>query len=344
MIRFECDYAEGAHPRVLELITETNFEQHPGYGTDIYCEKARGIIREMCGAPEAGVHFLVGGTQANTTVIAAALRPYQSVISAVSGHINGHETGAVEAAGHKVIPVESADGKINAEQIEEVYDDYMSDSNREHVTMPAMVYISNPTENGTVYTKKELEKISAACRKKGLFLFMDGARLAYGLTAEGNDMSLKDIAKLCDVFYIGGTKCGALFGEAVVITDKGMDRDFRYSIKQRGGMLAKGRLLGLQFIALLEGGLYFGLAANANRLAMKIKNAVKSKGWEFLYDSDTNQQFPIIPDEKLEKLGKKYTYTFIKKIDKDHTAVRFCTSWATKEEDVASLVKDIETV
>ena len=178
MIRFECDYAEGAHPRVLELITETNFEQHPGYGTDIYCEKARGIIREMCGAPEAGVHFLVGGTQANTTVIAAALRPYQSVISAVSGHINGHETGAVEAAGHKVIPVESADGKINAEQIEEVYDDYMSDSNREHVTMPAMVYISNPTENGTVYTKKELEKISAACRKKGLFLFMDGARLA----------------------------------------------------------------------------------------------------------------------------------------------------------------------
>ncbi len=344
MIRFECDYAEGAHPRVLELITETNFEQHPGYGTDIYCEKARGIIREMCGAPEAGVHFLVGGTQANTTVIAAALRPYQSVISAVSGHINGHETGAVEAAGHKVIPVESADGKINAEQIEEVYDDYMSDSNREHVTMPAMVYISNPTENGTVYTKKELEKISAACRKKGLFLFMDGARLAYGLTAEGNDMSLKDIAKLCDVFYIGGTKCGALFGEAVVITDKGMDRDFRYSIKQRGGMLAKGRLLGLQFIALLEGGLYFGLAANANRLAMKIKNAVKSKGWEFLYDSDTNQQFPIIPDEKLEKLGKKYTYTFIKKIDKDHTAVRFCTSWATKEEDVAALVKDIETV
>ena len=344
MIRFECDYAEGAHPGVLELITETNFEQHPGYGTDIYCEKARGIIREMCGAPEAGVHFLVGGTQANTTVIAAALRPYQSVISAVSGHINGHETGAVEAAGHKVIPVESADGKINAEQIEEVYDDYMSDSNREHVTMPAMVYISNPTENGTVYTKKELEKISAACRKKGLFLFMDGARLAYGLTAEGNDMSLKDIAKLCDVFYIGGTKCGALFGEAVVITDKGMDRDFRYSIKQRGGMLAKGRLLGLQFIALLEGGLYFGLAANANRLAMKIKNAVKSKGWEFLYDSDTNQQFPIIPDEKLEKLGKKYTYTFIKKIDKDHTAVRFCTSWATKEEDVASLVKDIETV
>ena len=344
MIRFECDYAEGAHPRVLELITETNFEQHPGYGTDIYCGKARGIIREMCGAPEAGVHFLVGGTQANTTVIAAALRPYQSVISAVSGHINGHETGAVEAAGHKVIPVESADGKINAEQIEEVYDDYMSDSNREHVTMPAMVYISNPTENGTVYTKKELEKISAACRKKGLFLFMDGARLAYGLTAEGNDMSLKDIAKLCDVFYIGGTKCGALFGEAVVITDKGMDRDFRYSIKQRGGMLAKGRLLGLQFIALLEGGLYFGLAANANRLAMKIKNAVKSKGWEFLYDSDTNQQFPIIPDEKLEKLGKKYTYTFIKKIDKDHTAVRFCTSWATKEEDVAALVKDIETV
>ncbi|MCQ4726802.1 aminotransferase class I/II-fold pyridoxal phosphate-dependent enzyme [Anaerotignum faecicola] len=344
MIRFECDYAEGAHPRVLELITETNFEQHPGYGTDIYCEKARGIIREMCGAPEAGVHFLVGGTQANTTVIAAALRPYQSVISAVSGHINGHETGAVEAAGHKVIPVESADGKINAEQIEEVYDDYMSDSNREHVTMPAMVYISNPMENGTVYTKKELEKISAACRKKGLFLFMDGARLAYGLTAEGNDMSLKDIAKLCDVFYIGGTKCGALFGEAVVITDKGMDRDFRYSIKQRGGMLAKGRLLGLQFIALLEGGLYFGLAANANRLAMKIKNAVKSKGWEFLYDSDTNQQFPIIPDEKLEKLGKKYTYTFIKKIDKDHTAVRFCTSWATKEEDVAALVKDIETV
>jgi threonine aldolase len=344
MIRFECDYAEGAHPKVLELLSKTNFEQTPGYSVDTYCEKAREIIKELCQADKAEVHFLVGGTQANTIVIESILRPHQGAVSAETGHINVHETGAIEATGHKVLTVPSEDGKITAGQVREVYDNHWNDANAEHTVQPGMVYISNPTENGTLYTRKELTEISEVCRRLGLPLFLDGARMGYGLMAEGNDLTLPDIARLCDVFYIGGTKVGALFGEAVVITAPQLQKDFRYLIKQHGGMLAKGRLLGIQFIALLEDGLYFEISEHADRLAMKIRAAFEGKGYPFLYESATNQQFPILPDDKLEILKKKYAYSFWKKIDEKHSAVRFCTSWATREEDVELLVEDIRTL
>ena len=344
MIRFECDYAEGAHPKVLELLNKTNFEQTPGYSVDSYCEKARSIIKELCQADKADVHFLMGGTQANTIVIESILRPHQGAISADTGHINVHETGAIEASGHKVLTVPSEDGKITSRQVRDVYDNHWNDANPEHTVQPGMVYISNPTENGTLYTKKELTELSEVCRSMGLPLFLDGARMGYGLMAEGNDLTLQDIARLCDVFYIGGTKVGALFGEAVVITNQYLQKDFRYMIKQHGGMLAKGRLLGIQFIALLEDGLYFEISAHADRLAMKIKAAFEEKGYPFLYESVTNQQFPIIPDDQLEALKKKYAYSFWKQVDKKHSAVRFCTSWATKEADVELLLKDIRSL
>ncbi|ETI90623.1 MAG: Low specificity L-threonine aldolase [Clostridium butyricum DORA_1] len=341
MIRFECDYLEGAHPRILEALTTTNFEQTPGYGTDTYCEKARSIIKEKCNSQESDVHFLVGGTQTNTTVIASILRPHQGVLCASTGHINVHETGAIEATGHKVMSIPSDDGKITALDIQNAYESHFNDDTAEHMVQPGMVYISHPTENGTLYTKKELEAISYVCHKLSLPLFLDGARLGYGLTADGNDVTLEDIARLCDVFYIGGTKVGALFGEAVVITNSSLKKDFRYFIKQNGGMLAKGRLLGIQFTTLLENNLYFEIASHANNLALKIRDAFESKGCSFRYDSITNQQFPIIPDEYLEKLKGKYSFSFWEKTDENHTAVRFCTSWATKEEDVETLISDI---
>ena len=344
MIRFECDYAEGAHPKVLELLNKTNFEQTAGYSVDTYCEKAREIIKKLCQADKAEVHFLVGGTQANTIFIESILRPHQGVVSAETGHINVHETGAIEATGHKVVTVASKDGKITAGQIREVYDNHWNDPNPEHTVQPGMVYISNPTENGTLYTNMELTAISELCGRLRLPLFLDGARMGYGLMAEGNDLTLQDIARLCDVFYIGGTKVGALFGEAVVITDPQLQKDFRYMIKQHGGMLAKGRLLGIQFIALFEDGLYFEISEHADRLAIKIKAAFEEKGYPFLYESVTNQQFPIIPDEKLQLLNKKYAYSFWKKVDEKRSAVRFCTSWATREEDVALLLEDIRNL
>ena len=342
MIRFECDYLEGAHPRILELLTETNFEQTPGYGTDVYCEKARSIIKEKCSCPNADVHFLVGGTQTNTTVIASILRPYQGVLCADTGHINVHETGAIEATGHKVMPISSDDGKITAKDIEDAYNAHHSDPTAEHMVQPGMVYISHPTENGTLYTKSELEAINSVCEKYSLPLFLDGARLGYGLTADGCDLTLEDIAHLCDVFYIGGTKVGALFGEAVVITNDSLKKDFRYFIKQKGGMLAKGRLLGIQFLALFEDNLYFKITKHANELAARIKNAFLEKGCSMRYDSITNQQFPIIHNNHLDKLKENYAFSFWEKIDENHTAVRFCTSWATKPEDVDKLIADIK--
>lgn len=344
MIRFECDYAEGAHPRVLELMERSNLEQTPGYGEDPYCEKAAGIIRRLCGAESAGVHFLVGGTQANATVIASVLRPIQGVLCAQTGHISVHETGAVEATGHKVLPLPGEDGKITAAQVREAYDAHWNDATHEHMVQPGMVYISFPTENGTLYTKEELTALSRVCRERDLPLYLDGARLGYGLAAAGNDLALADLARLCDVFYIGGTKVGALFGEAVVITDDRLKRDFRYYVKQHGAMLAKGRLLGIQFLALLEDGLYFEMSAHADRLAEKIRAAFQEKGIPFLFDSPTNQQFPILPDAALAKLAEHYAFETWKRVDAGHTAVRFCTSWATKEEDVDRLLKDIRSL
>jgi threonine aldolase len=342
MIRFECDYAEGAHPRVLEILSKTNFEQTPGYGVDIYCEKAREIIKEQCQTKEAEVHFLVGGTQTNTTVIASILRPHQGVLCADIGHINVHETGAIEATGHKVLALPNRDGKIKASQVKAAYDTHWKDSSHEHVVQPGMVYISNPTENGTLYSKAELVELSKVCKECNLPLFLDGARLGYGLMAESYDVTLSDIANCCDVFYIGGTKVGALFGEALVIVNKALQKDFRYFIKQNGGMLAKGRLLGLQFIALFEDGLYYEVSKKADELALRIKAAFASKGISFLYDSITNQQFPILTYNQMSQLEKKYAFTFWGEVDELHSAVRFCTSWATKEEDIEKLVADIE--
>ena len=341
MIRFECDYAEGAHERILRRLFETNLEQTPGYGEDHYCDQARAYIRDLCRDDSLDVHFLVGGTQTNAAVITAALRPHQGVIAAVSGHINCHETGAIEAWGHKVLAVPSADGKLTALDIRRVYRAHWEDSTHEHMVQPGMVYISQPTENGTLYSRRELEELSDACRELGLYLFLDGARLGYALAAEGNDLTLSDIARLCDVFYIGGTKVGALFGEAVVIPNPEINRDFRYMIKHQGGMLAKGRLLGLQFETLMEDGLYLKIAKHADRLADRLRQQLEALGVPFLVPGVTNQLFPILPDDVLAELSKNYVFCEQERVDDSHRAVRFCTSWATREEAVEALCADL---
>ena len=342
MIRFESDYLEGALPEVMDALVRTNLEQTPGYGEDAHCAHAAELIREKCKAPDAAVHFLVGGTQANMTVIAAALRPHQAAVAAETGHIAVHETGSVEATGHKVITLPSVDGKIRAGQVKALVEAHWADATHEHQPQPALVYISQPTENGTVYSLAELEALSAVCREKGLLFYVDGARLGTALVS--SDMALPDLARLTDAFYIGGTKLGALFGEAVVITNRAIARDFRYIVKQRGGMFAKGRLLGVQFGALMHDGLYERTAKREVDLAMKLRAAFEAKGWPLCYDSPTNQQFPIVPDAVLEKLAEKYTFSHWGKVDGSHTAVRFCTSWATREEDVDALIADIESL
>lgn len=342
MIRFNSDYTEGCHPAILEKLTETNMEQTAGYGEDEYCAKAAEMIKQACGTPEADVHFLVGGTQTNVTVIAAALKHYQGVITAGTGHINIHETGALEACGHKCLTLESPDGKLTAAQVASYTDAHFSDESFEHMVQPKMVYISNPTEVGTIYKKAELQALYQVCKERKLYLFLDGARLGYGLTCSENDMTLKDIAEYTDVFYIGGTKVGALFGEAVVITNSELKKDFRYNIKQRGGMLAKGRLLGIQFAALFEENRYFEISAHASRLAEKLKTELTNYGIKFYIDSPSNQQFPVLPDTVLEELGKKYVYAYQARVDETHSAVRFCTCWATREENVDALLQDIK--
>ncbi|WP_346908018.1 threonine aldolase family protein [Faecalicatena orotica] len=342
MIYFNCDYNEGAHEKVLERLSKTNMEQTAGYGEDEYCGQARKLICRLCKDDSLMVQFLVGGTQANMTVISAVLRPHQGVLSADTGHINVHETGAVESTGHKVLSLPSVDGKITAKQVEDAYRSHVEEDSFEHMVQPKMVYISNPTELGTIYSKAELEALSQVCRKNGLYLFMDGARLGYGLTSKENDLDLEQIAKLCDVFYIGGTKVGALFGEAVVISNPALKEDFRYMIKQKGGMLAKGRLLGVQFLALLEDGLYFEISRHANELAEEIRDACKKAGYLFLVENPTNQIFVILPDEKLAKLGENYSFCYQERVDETHSAVRICTSWATSRESVEKLIKDIE--
>ncbi|MDF2984562.1 MAG: aromatic amino acid beta-eliminating lyase/threonine aldolase [Eubacterium sp.] len=342
MIRFNCDYSEGAHPKVLQKLIETNMEQTAGYGVDPYCLRAAQLIKSKCGREDIDVHFLVGGTQANLTVISAALRPHQGVISADTGHINTHETGAIEANGHKVLALPAVNGKLSAESIRTYFEAHYNDETREHIVQPKLVYISNPTEIGTIYTKSELTAISQVCRKNDLFLYLDGARLGYALCAEDNDLDLPTIAGLCDAFYIGGTKLGALFGEAVILCNTGIKKDFRYIIKQKGGMLAKGRLLGVQFAALFEDDLYFEMASHANRMALMIKNAFKRNGYSFLVESTTNQQFPIVPHHILMKLKENFEYSFWEKVNANSSAVRFCTSWATDLQAVKQLTEEID--
>ncbi|WP_303296565.1 threonine aldolase family protein [Pyramidobacter piscolens] len=341
MIRFNCDYSEGCHLAVLEALVRTNMEQTPGYGEDAHCERAAALIRAACDAPEAAVHFLVGGTQANFVMIAAALRPHQAAVCADTGHINVHESGAVEATGHKVIAVPGADGKISAAQVRAVVENHWDDVTHEHMAQPRLVYISNPTGLGTIYSLAELTALHDLCREKNLFLYMDGARLGYGLAAAGNDLTLADVARLTDAFYIGGTKVGALFGEALVIANGALKEDFRYIEKQRGAMLAKGRLLGVQFETLFTDDLYLKISRHAVDMAMLIRDACRAKEWNFMVESPTNQQFPIVPVEALKKLGEQYAYSPWAKIDGRREAVRFCTSWASREEDVRALAAAI---
>ena len=337
MIRFESDYLEGAHPAILERLTATNFEQCPGYSEDIHCDNARKLIQAECGI-DAAVHFLVGGTQANTTIIASVLRAHQGVLAADTGHIAVHETGAIEATGHKVLTLPHTNGKISAQQVENYVAAHYADASFEHTVQPGMVYISHPTEYGTLYSKAELTALSKVCRRLGLPLFMDGARLGYGLTSDASDLSLKDIAQLCDVFYIGGTKVGALFGEAVVIPNPTVAKDFRYHIKQHGGMLAKGRLLGIQFEALFETGIYWQIASHANKLAKRIKEAFMNNGFNMAFDSPTNQQFIIVDDAFVNKVQEKFSCSLFERRANGKCVIRFCTSWATPEAAVDELV------
>lgn len=342
VIRFNCDYNEGAHPRIMDALMRTNMEQTIGYGEDEYCEEARAAIRKACKQEDAAVHFLVGGTQANLTVISSILRPHQGVLCVQEGHINVHETGSIEACGHKVMAIAGADGKITGDQVRDNVKGHWADGAHEHMTQPKMVYISNPTELGTLYTKAELEDLRKACDECNLYLFLDGARLGYGLMSEGNDLALEDIAANCDVFYIGGTKVGALFGEAVVIVNKQLQEDFRYIIKQKGGMLAKGRLLGIQFLELFKDGLYFEISAHAIRMAMLLRDGLRELGYRFFVESVTNQQFVIVPDTKLKELDGRYGYEYQHRYDEEHSVVRFCTSWATLEKNVLQLLEDMK--
>ena len=344
MIFFNCDYTEGAHPRILEKLAATNMEQTIGYGMDAYCQRAAGLIKKECQNEQVDVHFLVGGTQTNVTVIDSALKPYQGVICASSGHINVHETGAVEASGHKCITIPSTDGKIYEPEVRQILANHFADGGDEHMAQPKMLYISNPTEYGTIYSKAELKGLYQLCQEYGTYLFLDGARLGYGLMCQENDLTMADLATYTDVFYIGGTKVGALFGEAVVIANPALKDDFRYNIKQHGGMLAKGRLLGVQFEALFEDGLYYEIAKHAMDMAERIREQLVRLGVTFYVDSPTNQLFAVLSDSVIEELSNLYKLELMDRTDDTHRVVRICTSWATKEENVNAFLVDLERV
>lgn len=337
MIYFNSDYLEGAHPALMAKLNETNMVQTVGYGEDEYCAAAREKIKAVCQAPEADVHFLVGGTQTNTTVIASILRPWQGVLSADSGHINCHEAGAIESTGHKVITLPAENGKITAKQVADYVDWHKNDESTEHIVQPAMVYISHPTEGGTLYTKAELTELYNTCRACGLPLFIDGARLGYGLMADGTDLTLPEIARLCDVFYIGGTKCGALCGEAVVFCGMHAPAHPIPRIKQHGALLAKGRLTGVQFEALFTDGLYFEIGRQAIETAQALRRVLHERGYQFFLETPTNQQFVILPNEDMARIREHASIEYWEKYDETHTVVRFCTSWATTQEDIDAL-------
>ena len=338
---FQCNYMEGAHPEILKRLLETNMEKTPGYGKDIYCDSAKKKILEVCGCPEGEVHLMVGGTQTNSTVISAILRNYEGVIAAETGHVSAHESGAVEYTGHKVLTIPGVEGKLRADDVRKYLENYYADGNHEHMVWPGMVYISHPTEYGTLYTKDELTNLRAVCDVYKLPLFLDGARLGYGLMADGTDVTLEDISKLCDVFYIGGTKVGALCGEAVVFPKKGLVSNFFSTIKLHGALMAKGRLLGIQFDTLFTDGLYFKISRHAIDMAMKLKKGFAKKGYEFYMDTVTNQQFIILNDAQFEALSKVAVFEIWEKLADGRTVVRFCTSWATKETDIDELLSMI---
>ncbi len=336
---FKNDYSEGCHPDILQALLESNLNQQAGYGEDEYSRGAKILIKEKMKSPDSDIYFVSGGTQANLIVISSVLRPYQCAVSASTGHILNNETGAIEATGHKILNIEKEDGKLTPEDIVPVLEGHR---NVPHQVMPKLVYISNSTELGTVYTLQELEDLSAFCKENSLYLFMDGARLGHGLTSEISDLTLEKVAELTDVFYLGGTKNGALIGEAIVINNPELQQDFAFNIKQKGALLAKGRLLGIQFMELMKNDLYFDLARQANQQAMKMKNAMKERGVEFLSDTYTNQIFPILSHELIEKLSEKFEFYVWKKIDDRFSAIRLITSWNTGDEPVSDFIEIIK--
>ena len=338
-LSFTSDYMEGAHPAILRRLMETNLEKTAGYGLDEYSESARQKIRAACKAPEADVYFLTGGTQTNATVIDAVLRPWQGVMSADTGHIAGHEAGAIEWGGHKVLALENVDGKLTVAAVEKCVERWAQDENREHEVMPGMVYISQPTESGTLYSLKELEALNAVCRRAGVPLYLDGARLAYALACPANDVTLPDIARLCDAFYIGGTKCGALFGEAVVFPQRGLASHFFTIVKQHGALLAKGRVAGIQFETLFTDGLYYQIGKTAIDAADRIRGALMEKGYRLAFQSPTNQIFLLLTKEKAAALSKQIEMGFWENTEDGDTVMRIATSWATRDEDVDRLIE-----
>ena len=337
MISFESDYIQGADPRILEALVKTNLEALPGYGEDKYCDSAKEKIIAACENKDAEVHFLVGGTQTNQIIIASMLRLYEGVVAADTGHINVHEAGAIEYTGHKVLPLPNYSGKISADDLGRFLCDFYADANHSHAVFPGMVYISHPTEYGTLYTKSELEAISGICNQYNIPLFMDGARLGYGLMSSDTDVTFADIARLCDVFYIGGTKVGALCGEAVVFTKKNTPKNFISTIKQHGALLAKGRLLGIQFDTLFTDDLYFKISRHAIEAADKMREIFTKKGYKFFLETSTNQIFIVLENSKMQELSKSVRFGFWEKADNTHTVVRFATSWATSEQDLKAL-------
>lgn len=344
-IKFETDYQEGCHPEILKRLCDTNLEQSSGYGVDIHCENAANLIRNLIEKPNSEIFFLSGGTQTNAAVIKHLLLPYEGVISVSTGHINVHESGAIETTGHKIITLETHDGLLHPDLLKNYLENFYSDPTFDHMVQPGLVYISHPSECGTIYSKKMLQDLKNICDKYNLKLFLDGARLGVGLSVFNADLQLKDIADLCDVFYFGGTKNGALFGEAVVFPDKNLARNFRILMKQQGALLAKGRILGIQFETLFENGfdgLYFHNARYANFQAMRIKHAFLDAGINLLYDSFTNQQFPILTPAQHQKLSQNFSYETWKLLDNGNIAVRFCTSWATEIENVEKLINSIK--
>ena len=338
-LSFASDYTEGAHPAIIERLVQTNMEQTSGYGTDEYCERARSLVRKACECPEAAVHFLVGGTQTNATVIDALLNRYEGVIAAETGHVAVHEAGAIEFGGHKVLTLACDKGKITAASVKRYLQNFYADGNYEHMVHPGMVYISQPTEYGTLYSKQEMSAINAVCREYHIPLYVDGARLAYALACKENDVTLADLATLCDAFYIGGTKCGALFGEAVVIPDPKRSPHFFTIMKQHGTLLAKGRLLGIQFETLFTDDLYLHIGENAIRAADTIRAFLASHGYEQYFTAPTNQIFIVLDNTRYAELSKKITFGFWEKKDDSHTVVRIATDWATTQENVEKLLQ-----
>ncbi len=339
MLSFVNDYSEGAHPAVLDAFVRTNLQQEPGYGDDAFCASAREKIRAACADPSADVFFLAGGTQTNQVVIDTMLAPYEGVVACETGHVSVHEAGAIEYTGHKVLTVPQHEGKMDAGELDAYVSTFFADENHDHMVFPGLVYISHPTEYGTLYTLQELKALREACDRHGLKLYLDGARLGYGLVAPGNDVTLADVARLTDAFYIGGTKVGALIGEAVVFPRRGMPAHFVTMVKQHGALLAKGRVLGIQFDVLFTDNLYTRIARNAITCADVLRAAFKEKGYRFLVENTTNQVLVVLDNERYESLRKVVATSYWERVDDTHTAVRFATSWATRMEDVEALVK-----